>query len=71
MSEGAEAVQLYQKALQVLASDQKRYQDSLNVNQTNLSLKQQASAYASICELYMTPPLCDEADAEATCEQAV
>ncbi len=36
-----------------------------------LTTRQQASAYASIAELYMTEPLCDEPDAEITCEQSL
>ncbi len=33
--------------------------------------KQQASALASIAELYMTEPLCDEEDAEQVCENSL
>ena len=36
-----------------------------------MATKQQASALASIAELYMTEPLCDEDGAEQHCEQSL
>jgi len=43
----------------------------LNKAQVALTIRQQASAFASIAELYMTEPLCDETDAEQICEQSL
>ena len=59
-----EAVNMYKRGIEVLKADQERYAMQLNKVQVALTLRQQASAFASIAEIYMTEPLCDEADAE-------
>lgn len=62
---------MYRKGIEVLKSDHKRYTATLNTVQANMVLKQQASALASIAELYMTEPLCDDSDAEQQCESSL
>ena len=64
MLTGAEAVQMYLKGIKVLQGDHSRFQQSLNSGQEAHTLRQMASAHASIAESYMTEPLCDDSDAE-------
>jgi hypothetical protein len=59
---------MYQRGIQVLEKDLQVYMSSNNQSQVNLTIKQKASAFASIAELYMQDPLCDEPDAEQECE---
>jgi len=66
-----EAVNMYKRGIEILKSDQARFAMQLNKAQVALTTRQQASAFASIAELYMTEPLCDEAEAENTCEQSL
>ena len=68
MLQGPEAVQIYRKGILVLDSDSERPTKSLNNLQAALCKRQTASALASIAESYMTEPLCDEPNAEQTCE---
>ena len=68
MLTGAEAVAMYRKGIEVLEGDQKRYETIFDTTQANLAKKQRASACACVADLYMTVPLCDEPDAEKTCE---
>lgn len=71
MLSGHEAVQIYRKGIQVLDADFERHTTALNATQAALVKRQSASALASIAELYMTVPLCDEINAEQTCEQSL
>ena len=41
-----------------------------DLDASKLAKTQMASAYATIAELYMTPPLCDDNDAESQCENS-
>ena len=65
-----EAVQMYKKGIETLKNDILKINenDSNYSQQLQLVNQQQASALASIAELYMTEPLCDEDDAEQQCE---
>lgn len=49
-------------------SDESRYEMIFDQSQASLAKKQRASAYACVAEIYMTEPLCDEPNAEKTCE---
>ena len=62
---------MYQQGIQVLEKDLQVYKDANNHPQFNLTVKQKASAFASIAELYMQDPLCDEPDAEQECENCL
>lgn len=68
MHQAHEAVNMYHKGIEILKKDFIRYQQLESPSQATLCLKQQASALASIAELYMTEPLCDDDDAEEQCE---
>lgn len=74
---GDEAVDYYKKGIEVLEKDQIRLQENKEEakseeeeEKVNIPYKV-ASALSSIAELYMTPPLCDKAEAEETCEGAL
>ena len=67
MMQGAEAVQMYKKGIQVLSKDVAKHELTNNAAMLELCKRQMASGHASIAESYMTEPLCDEADAEQTC----
>lgn len=71
MNKGQDAVQLYREGIRVLESDATRHADSHSEAMSALAVRQRASAMASIAELYMTAPLCDEANAEQTCEECL
>ena len=55
----------------MLDLDHERHVKSLNTAQAELVKRQSASALASVAELYMTVPLCDEPNAEQICEQCL
>jgi len=58
---------MFTKAIQILDNDIKMFKMSGMKEEIELATKQQASAFASISELYMTE-LCDEENAEEQCE---
>lgn len=57
MLEGAEAVQMYRKGIEVLQKDAGGYQAAGLHEELRLAKKQMASAFASIAELFMAEPL--------------
>jgi len=58
---------MYNKGVEVLKRDADSYRIGGRDEDCSLAIRQVASAYASIAELYMTD-LCDEAGAEQNCE---
>jgi len=61
---------MYKKGIDVLKKDAEMYKIGGREEDTALAVRQVASAYASVAELYMTD-LCDEPNAETNCEQAL
>ena len=61
---------MYKKGIEVLLKDGQSYKIGKREDDCMLVQRQAASAYASIAELYMTD-LCDEPNAEQSCEQAL
>jgi hypothetical protein len=61
---------MYKKGIETLKHDILKFNenDQNYSQQLQLNNQQQASALASIAELFMTEPLCDEEDAESNCE---
>ena len=54
MLNGRDSLQMYTKGIEVLRQDAERYKTGLKIDDAALALKQAASAYASIADLYMT-----------------
>lgn len=70
--QGQEAVEYFKKGIQVLEKDLTLNEEGKGEEESKNSIPTKiASALSSIAELYMTPPLCDQADAEQTCETAL
>ena len=64
-------MQMYRKGIEVLNIDKEIAQQGNNVDQVAMLTRQMASALASIAELFMTEPLCDEPNAEQECETSL
>jgi len=69
--QGLEAVNYFKKGIETLEKDKLNWEENKGENTEELISNKIASAMSSIAELYMTPPLCDQADAEQTCETAL
>ena len=65
-----ESLQMYNKGVEVLETDAENYKKGLRHEDYALTIKQIASAYASLADLYMTD-LCDEPNAEEKCEESL
>lgn len=65
-----ESLQMYKRGIQVLESDAESYCEGLRYDEQALAIKQVATAYASLADLYMTD-LCDEPNAEQECENGL
>lgn len=61
---------MYRKGIEVLKRDAEGYKVGGREDDCALAIRQVASAYASIAELFMTD-LCDEPNAEQSCETAL
>ena len=59
---------MYKKGIEVLEIDRDIVKQANNQEQVLMLTKQIASGLASIAELFMTEPLCDEPNAEQECE---
>ena len=70
---GQDALETYKKGIEILLDEQISNEESKENNSDQRASKSSiiASALSSIAELYMTPPLCDEQEAESSCEQAL
>lgn len=67
---GQEAVEYFKKGIEVLIKDKSNQEENKTEDQINIPNKI-ASAFSSIAELYMTPPLCDQSNAEQICEESL
>jgi hypothetical protein len=69
MLQGDEAFKAYNKGMEVLKNDIKTWKEAGMKEEVDHGKSQLASAYASLCELHMSPPHCDAPSAEKTCEK--